>query len=178
MSDTAKRHEFVDRPESLKDSVILGHALPREQRRRPRVTSFRVDAVFALARFMGGEIGARRSSVHLSRSDRSQLRRLCHLQVFYNKLGFADPYGSTSRAVDALFTRGRRETRDGLVVVRVGQSSPLLRETIDVLGRGECGTGKTAPDPLLDWVFAGTDGQSLCKPLDRDPDAYRVAWFR
>ena len=98
--------------------------------------------------------------------------------VFYNKLGFADPYGSTSAAVDALFPRGRRGVGNGMVVVRVGQGSSLLRETIDVLGRGECGTGKTAPDPLLDWVFAGTDGQSLCKPLDSEPDAYRTAWFK
>ena len=98
--------------------------------------------------------------------------------VFVNKLGFADPYGSTSHAVDALFTDGKRAASNGMVVVRVGPTSPLLTEVIDVLGRGECGTGSTAPDPLLDWVFAGTDAQSMCKPLSSPPDKDRVAWFR
>lgn len=98
--------------------------------------------------------------------------------VFYNKLGFVDPYGSTTKAVDSLFTQNKRTASNGMVVVRVGHESPLLRETIEVLGRGECGTNATAPDPLLDWVYAGTDAQSLCKPLSCPPSAHRLAWFR
>eukprot|EP00462_Mataza_sp_D1_P000702 CAMPEP_0175093876 /NCGR_PEP_ID=MMETSP0086_2-20121207/3266_1 /TAXON_ID=136419 /ORGANISM="Unknown Unknown, Strain D1" /LENGTH=274 /DNA_ID=CAMNT_0016366907 /DNA_START=75 /DNA_END=899 /DNA_ORIENTATION=+ len=99
--------------------------------------------------------------------------------TFYNNLGFADPYGSTTKAVDALFSRrGERPASNGMVIVRVGQESKLLSETIDVLGRGECGTASTAPDPLLDWVYAGEQKQSLCKPLASPPDADRSAWFR
>eukprot|EP01043_Picozoa_sp_COSAG02_P105386 COSAG02_NODE_41384_length_395_cov_0.763514_1_plen_77_part_01 len=40
--------------------------------------------------------------------------------VWLNNLGFADPYGTTSGAVDGLFTRGARELGNGLRVVRVG----------------------------------------------------------
>ena len=98
--------------------------------------------------------------------------------AFVSNLGFADPYGSTSKAVDALFARGRRDASNGMVVQRVCQSSKLFQETIEVLGRGECGTQAQAPDPLLDWGFAGTDAQSLCKPLSCAPDEYRQAWFR
>ena len=98
--------------------------------------------------------------------------------AFVSNLGFADPYGSTSKAVDALFARGRRDASNGMVVQRVRQSSKLFQETIEVLGRGECGTQAQAPDPLLDWGFAGTDAQSLCKPLSCAPDEYRQAWFR
>lgn len=65
-----------------------------------------------------------------------------------------------------------------MTVVRVEPESHLLRETIRVLGCGECGTLATAPDPLLDWVYAGTEAQSLCKPLSAAPDAYRRAWFQ
>ena len=64
--------------------------------------------------------------------------------VWLNNLGFADPYGTTSRAVDALFTQGKRDLGNGFLVVRVGDDA-LPDATIDCLTRGECGT--TPPRP-------------------------------
>jgi GNAT superfamily N-acetyltransferase len=97
--------------------------------------------------------------------------------TFINNLGFADPYGSTSKAVNALFTAGERKASNRMVIVRVGAESPLLGETLEVLGRGECGTASTAPDPLLDWVFSG-NVESNCRPLGGPPSKGRQAWFR
>ena len=97
--------------------------------------------------------------------------------TFINNLGFADPYGSTSKAVNALFTAGERRASNRMVIVRVGADSPFLDETLEVLGRGECGTTSTAPDPLLDWVYSG-NVESNCRPLGSPPSKGRKAWFR
>ena len=42
--------------------------------------------------------------------------------VWLNNLGF-DPYGTTTRAVDALFTQGKRDLGNGFLVVRVGDDA-------------------------------------------------------
>ena len=62
--------------------------------------------------------------------------------TYNNNLGFVDPYGSTSKAVDALFTKGKggslvREASNGMLVVRVTAESPFLPEALEILGRGE-----------------------------------------
>jgi len=98
--------------------------------------------------------------------------------VWLNNLGFTDPYGTTSRAVDALFTGGARDLGNGLVVVRIGDAHPLLSATIECLATGECGTTSTPPDPLLDWVYAPRDPSEVCKPLAAEPSAFRLQWFR
>ena len=97
-------------------------------------------------------------------------------------LGFGNTCGSTSSAVDALFTRQpdgsmARDVGGGLKVVRVTEDSPLLPAAIDVIARSECGSTTTAPDPLLDWVYSPrTEG--VCTPLSQPPSKDRVAWFR
>ena len=99
-------------------------------------------------------------------------------------LGFGgDLWGRCSRKVDALFTRGpkgfmERDLGGGFVVVRVDENSPLTLEVIDVIARGECGTTKTAPDPLLDWVFNGVRQSGTFGPLPEAPSAERKTWFR
>ena len=70
-------------------------------------------------------------------------------------LGLADPWGKNSAKVDALFKGGQRDLGGNFVVVRIFENSPILNTVIDVIARGECGTTKTAPDPLLDWVYHG-----------------------
>ena len=63
------------------------------------------------------------------------------------------------------------------LVMRVTRDSPLYKNTVDVIARGECGTTKTAPDPLLDWVYSKrTEG--ICKPLPDEPSEHRLKWFR
>ena len=106
-------------------------------------------------------------------------RRLRADMVWLNKLGFADPYGSTSAAVDALFTRGRCELPNGLVVLRVSDDNEsLLGATIDCLARSECGTVGTAPDPMLDWVYAPRKASEVFHPLGAPPPPHRLRWFR
>ena len=97
--------------------------------------------------------------------------------VWLNNLGFADPYGTTSRAVDALFTQGARDLGNGFLVVRVGDDA-LLEATIDCLTRGECGTTSTAPDPLLDWVYAPRAEGEVYGPLAAPPSEHRLGGFR
>ena len=97
--------------------------------------------------------------------------------VWLNNLGFADPYGTTSRAVDALFTQGARDLGNGFLVVRVGDDA-LLEATIDCLTRGECGTTSTAPDPLLDWVYAPRTEGEVYGPLAAPPSEHRLGWFK
>jgi GNAT superfamily N-acetyltransferase len=101
--------------------------------------------------------------------------------VWLNNLGFADPYGSTSKAVDALFAgeAGSRELGGGLRAVRVGDGDErLLSAVIDCLAAGECGTTSTAPDPLLDWVYEPRAASEVYKPLAAAPSAHRLRWFR
>ena len=64
--------------------------------------------------------------------------------VWLNNLGFADPYGTTSRAVDALFTQGARDLGNGFLVVRVGDDA-LLEATIDCLTKIHAATNSTRP---------------------------------
>lgn len=96
-------------------------------------------------------------------------------------LGFSDCWGSTSSAVDALFTQQNNGSLERAVgdfrVVRVDEASPLLPEVIDVITRSECVTTTTAPDPLLDWVYSART-QGVCGPLPKSPSSERVAWFR
>jgi len=94
-----------------------------------------------------------------------------------NNLGFADPYGTTSRAVDALFTRGACDLGNGRIIVRVGDDA-LLPAVIDCLTRGECGTTSTAPDPLLDWVYEPRASGDVYRPLVAPPSPRRLQWFR
>jgi GNAT superfamily N-acetyltransferase len=100
--------------------------------------------------------------------------------TFINNLGFSDTYGSTSKAVDKLFDSNQcRTASNGMTIIRIGQDHKLLEETLSVLGLGECGTSRTAPDPLLDWVYSGTELQSNCKPLgEHGLTADRIAWFK
>lgn len=97
-------------------------------------------------------------------------------------LGFGNTCGSTSKAVDALFTKQRdgtmeRDIGGGFSVVRVTEDSPLLPAVIDVIARSECGSTTTAPDPLLDWVYSPrTEG--VYGPLPVAPSSDRVEWFR
>lgn len=96
-----------------------------------------------------------------------------------NKLGFADPYGTTSHAVNALFKGGTRDLGNGLRVVRVGSGDDrLLSAVIDCLTRGECGTTTSAPDPLLDWVYKPREAKDVYKPLTTPPSPHRLKWFR
>jgi GNAT superfamily N-acetyltransferase len=96
--------------------------------------------------------------------------------VWLNNLGFADPYGTTTSAVDALFTRGARDLGNGLLVVRVGDDR-LLPAVIDCLAKGECGTTSTAPDPLLDWVYEPRASEEVYNPLAAPPTSHRLKWF-
>jgi len=99
---------------------------------------------------------------------------------FINNLGFSNPFGSTSPKVNVLFdSSGQRKASNGMTIIRVTQDSPksILDETLEVLGRGECGSARTAPDPLLDWVYAGVS-ENTCGPLKAPPSAERLAWFR
>ena len=99
--------------------------------------------------------------------------------VWLNNLGFADPYGTTSGAVDALFTKGIRELGNGLRVIRVGDGDEqLLAAVIECLTTSECGTTSTAPDPLLDWVYQPRDASAVYKPLAAPPSPHRLQWFR
>ena len=98
--------------------------------------------------------------------------------VWLNNLGFADPYGTTSRLVDSLFTRGARDVGNGLLVVRVGEDDGMLSATIDCLAKGECGTTSTAPDPLLDWVYEPRAAEEVYGPLTAPPSRHRLGWFR
>ena len=97
-------------------------------------------------------------------------------------LGLSDCWGKTSAAVDKLFKRSSNGHMERVVgkfrAVRVTKAnSALYKQTIDVIARGECGTAKTAPDPLLDWVYAKrTEG--ICKPLSEEPSAHRLSWFQ
>ena len=97
--------------------------------------------------------------------------------VWLNNLGFADPYGTTSRAVDALFTGGARDLGNGLRAVRVGDDR-LLPAVIECLTAGECGTSSTAPDPLLDWVYKPREAAEVYQPLAGAPSQHRLQWFR
>ena len=78
--------------------------------------------------------------------------------LWLNNLGFADPYGTTSRAVDALFTRDARELGNGLCVVRVGNGDQRLEAPVS--SDRVFGTTLTAPDPLLDWDYQPRDGSA------------------
>ena len=65
-------------------------------------------------------------------------------------LGLGNLCGSTTAAVDALFTKQSdnslaRDVGGGLSVVRVTEDSPLLPAVIDVIARSECGTTDTPP---------------------------------
>ena len=96
-------------------------------------------------------------------------------------LGLSDAWGSTSAAVNKLFTKSRSGYMERKVgkyrVYQVTRDGPLYKQTVEVIARGECGTSKTAPDPLLDWVYTKrTDG--ICKPLPEDPSEHRLNWFR
>lgn len=99
-------------------------------------------------------------------------------------LGLSDCFGTSSAAVQKLFTRssqGFMERDMGrFIAVQVPMESSLYNKTIDMIARGECGTAKTAPDPLLDWVYADRKPEDtcICKPLPEDPDSHRLAWFR
>jgi hypothetical protein len=96
---------------------------------------------------------------------------------FINNLGFSDPYGSTSSRVDSLFSRSNsRPASNGMTVHRVGMDSPFFLKTMECLGKGECGTDSTSPDPLLDWVLTGNTDTN-CKPLKDPPEKYRQEWF-
>lgn len=96
-------------------------------------------------------------------------------------LGFGNTCGSASAAVDALFTKkrngdGERDIGGGFTVVRLGEDSPLIKATVDVIARSECGSTTTAPDPLLDWVYKPrTEG--VFAPLPSCSE-HRVSWFR
>jgi len=92
------------------------------------------------------------------------------------------PWGSTSAAVDALFSRtssGSLELDAGefRVVKLCGEDHSLLPEVIEVIARSECGTTTTQPDALLDWVYAARE-HNVFGPLSTAPDAAREAWFR
>ena len=90
--------------------------------------------------------------------------------VWLNNLGFADPYGTTSGAVDALFSGGARDLGNGLRVVRIGDDDErMLSAVIECLAVSECGTTLTAPDPLLDWVYHPRDSGAVYKPLAAPP---------
>lgn len=97
--------------------------------------------------------------------------------VWLNNLGFADPYGTTSRAVDALFTRGICDLGNGLRVVRVSDGDQLLPAVIECLAQGECGSTSTAPDPLLDWVYKPRAAEEVYRPLIAPPSPHRLRWF-
>ena len=88
-------------------------------------------------------------------------------------------WGKTTRAVDALFHKGEFGMQRDLgefTVVRVGENSPLQKQVVDVLGRGECGTTKTAPDPLLDWCYKPRS-EGVFGPLSEAPSQHRKDWF-
>ena len=96
-------------------------------------------------------------------------------------LGFGSTCGSTSAAVDALFTRHhdgslQRSLGDSLKVVRVTEDSPLLPAAIQVIADAECGNSTAAPDPLLDWVYAPRT-QGVFTPLAEPPSSHRARWF-
>lgn len=97
-------------------------------------------------------------------------------------LGFGNTCGSTSCAVSALFTKtrtgdGHREIGGGFTVVQLSEGSPLIPAVVDVIGRSECGSTATAPDPLLDWVYKPrTEG--VFTPLLESPSPHRQSWFR
>ena len=97
-------------------------------------------------------------------------------------LGFGNTCGSASAAVDALFTKQKngfmmRDVGGGFSVVRVGEGSSLIPAVIDIIGRSECGSTTTAPDPLLDWVYSPrTDG--VYGPLAAAPSQHRSNWFK
>ena len=98
-------------------------------------------------------------------------------------LGFTDSYGSSSKAVDTLFTKNKngtyvREAGNNFVIVRVdSEASGYFAGAVDVISRGECGTAETAPDPLLDWAYCGRT-KNVCKPLPEAPSKHREKWFR
>ncbi len=77
---------------------------------------------------------AREREVVKSKGWGRKRRTVCRLHGAYglwlNNLGFADPYGTTSRAVDALFTRDARELGNGLCVVRVGNGDQRLEAPV------------------------------------------------
>ena len=50
--------------------------------------------------------------------------------VWLNNLGFANPYGTTSREVDALFTGGARDLENGLRILRVGDGNDKLLSAV------------------------------------------------
>lgn len=99
-------------------------------------------------------------------------------------LGLSDTHGSTSAAVNALFTLQNGlsvRSSGGHKVVRISSMDhPLVPRVIDVLSRGECGTKMTAPDPLLDWVYTEPPSlnQQSCAPLNENPTSHRLAWFK
>merc|ERR1711959_34657 len=97
-------------------------------------------------------------------------------------LGFGNTCGTTSAAVDALFTRQpngsiERDLGDRFKVVRITEDSPLLAAAIDVIARSECGSSTTAPDPLLDWVYSPRT-ERVFGALDAAPSPHRQRWFR
>jgi len=97
-------------------------------------------------------------------------------------LGFGNTCGSTSQAVDALFTRsktgdGLRDIGGGFTVVQLSEGSPLIPAVVNVIGRSECGTTDTAPDPLLDWVYKPRT-EDVFAPLAASPSDHRNAWFK
>lgn len=96
--------------------------------------------------------------------------------------GLSDCIGGRSKKVDALFKRGssghmEHDLDENFFVVRIHENSPLEFAAIDVMVRGECGTTKTAPDPLLDWVYNGVREHGTYLPLPEEPTASRLAWF-
>ena len=70
-------------------------------------------------------------------------------------MGFSDAWGKCSSKVNALFTRGKSGRRERDIGDYVVVQNASAYEVVDVLARGECGTSKTAPDPLLDWCYHG-----------------------
>ena len=95
-------------------------------------------------------------------------------------LGLADNWGKCSKAVDALFTWNTTTKcmeRDYGKYTVVQVFGKYLGEVIDVIGRGECGSTKTAPDPMLDWVYNGVREKGTFGVLPEEPTPYRQAWF-
>ena len=94
-------------------------------------------------------------------------------------LGLSDPWGTASAKVTALIPRGERQLTDRVKVVLVTEHhKSLLAQCIDILTQAECGSTKTAGDPLLHWAYCGAEG--VCDQLAHEdaPSQHRLAWFR
>ena len=103
--------------------------------------------------------------------------------VWLKNLGFADPHGTTSRAVDALFAGAVRDLGNGLQVVRVGDEDGRLLSAVITCqatdGRvrhdGDC----ARPVAQLGLRAARRErGVEPYKPLAAPPSPQRLRWFR